>query len=170
MERSETWRELLAEITKDPQERERIVRELNVNSITITRWINDESVPRIDNLRRLLNAVPEQRKRLFELLEHAFPDIALHVGNDGSFYEMTSDFYANVFTTYVTTPATMRFWLMGKMVLQYLLEQLDPELQHVAVLLFQCQLSSGRIIRSLRSVMGMGMPPWGGIWKHRASC
>jgi hypothetical protein len=162
MERSKTWRELLAEITRDPQERERIVRELNVNPITITRWINDESVPRIDNLRRLLNAVPDQRKHLFELLVRDFPDIALHVGNDGSFYEVTSDFYSTVFNTYVTTPASMRFWLISKMVLQYLLEQLDPDLHHAAVFLLQCQLSSGRIIRSMRSVMGVGTPPWGG--------
>ncbi len=42
MEGSETWRELLAEITSNPQERERIVRELNVNPITITRWVNNE--------------------------------------------------------------------------------------------------------------------------------
>lgn len=162
MQGSETWRELLAEMTREPQERDRIVRELNVNSITITRWVNNESTPRLDNLRRLLDVVPEQRKHLFDLLIRDFPDIALHVENDEPLYEVTSAFYARVFTTYVTTPANMRFWLLGKMVLKYLLEQLDPDLQHVAVLLVQCQQPSRGIVRSLRSVMGAGTPPWSG--------
>ena len=161
MEGSETWRELLAEIIRDPQERERIVRELNVNPVTIARWINKESVPRIDNLRRLLNVIPE-RKHLFDLLIRDFPDIALHVEADEPFYEITSHFYARTFSTYVTTPTNMRFWSIGKMVLQYLLELLDPDLQHVAILLMQCQPSSRRIIRSLRCVMGVGTPPWSG--------
>jgi hypothetical protein len=47
-------------------------------------------------------------------------------------------------------------------VLRYLLEQLDPDLQHVAVILLKCQPSSGQMIRSLRSVMGVGTPPWSG--------
>jgi len=68
MEGPETWRELLAEIISDSQERERIVQELDVNRITVARWINKETMPRLDSLRRLLDAVPEQRKRLFDLL------------------------------------------------------------------------------------------------------
>jgi hypothetical protein len=162
MEEVETWRDLLAEITRDPQERERIVRELHVNPITVTRWINNGSAPRIDNLRRLLNAVPEKRQRLFKLLLRDFPDIALHMENDEPIYEITSDFYANVFTMYVTTPINMRFWSIGKMVLHYLLEQLDPAIQHIAIILLKCQPSSAQRIRSLRSVMGVGTPPWSG--------
>src|SRR5437667_7088007 len=56
----------------------------------------------------------------------------------------------------------MRFWSISKMILQYLLEQLDSDLQHAIVLLLQCQPSPERIIRSLRSVMGVGTPPWSG--------
>lgn len=169
MEESETWRELLAEITRNPQERERIVQELRVNPVTITRWINKESEPRIDNLRRLLSAIPEQRKRLLALLMRDFPDIALYAEVDEPpFYEITSDFYANVFTTYVTTPTNMRFWSISKMVLQYLLEQLDPDLQHAAILLLQCHPSPERIIRSLRSAMGIGTPPWSGNLETQA--
>ncbi len=102
-------------------------------------------IPRLDNLRRLLDVVPEQRNVLFNLLVRDFPDIALHVEDAESVYEVTSDFYASVFNTYVTTPANMRFWSLGKMILQYLLEQLDPELQHVAILLLKCQTPSQHV-------------------------
>jgi len=162
MKGPETWRELLAEIISDPQERERIVQELNVNRITIARWINEETIPRLDSLRRLLDVVPEQRNRLFDLLIRDFPDIALHVEVIEPVYEITSDFYANVFKAYVTMLPHMRFWSIGKMVLQYLLAQLDPDLQHVAIILLQCQPPSPHVVRSLRSVMGVGTPPWHG--------
>lgn len=162
MKGSETWRELLAEIISDVQERERIVQELNVNRITVARWISKDTVPRLDNLRRLLDAVPEQRKRLYDLLTRDFPDLALHVEDVEPVYEVTSDFYASIFKTYVTTPSHMRFWLIGKMVLHYLLEQLDYDLQHVAILLLKCQPHSSHIVRSLRNVMAVGTPPWHG--------
>ena len=162
MEGPETWRELLAEIMSHSQERERIVQELNVNRVTIARWINNESIPRLDSLRRLLDALPEQRELLFSLLLRDFPDIALHVEVAEPVYEVTSDFYASVFKTYVTSTAHLRFWSIGKMVLQYLLAQLDPDLQHVAILLLKCQPPSQHVVRSLRSVMGVGTPPWHG--------
>ena len=162
MKGPETWRELLAEIISDSQERERIVQELNVNRITVARWVNKESIPRLDSLRRLLDAVPEHRKRLLDLLIRDFPDIALHIEATEPVYEVTGDFYASFFKTYVTAPAHMRFWLLSKMLLQYLLEQLDPDLQHVAILLLTCQPPSQHIVRSLRSVMGVGTPPWHG--------
>jgi hypothetical protein len=164
MEGSETWRELLAEIISDSQERERVVQELNVNRITVARWINKETVPRLDNLRRLLDVVPEQRKRLLDLLMRDFPDLALHVEEIEPVYEVTSDFYASVLKTYVMTPTHMRFWSIGKMILQYLLAQLDYDMQHVAILLLKCQppTSHLQVVRSLRSVMGVGTPPWHG--------
>jgi hypothetical protein len=162
MEGPETWRELLAEITRDSQERERIVQELDVNRITVARWINKETMPRLDSLRRLLDVVPEQRKRLFDLLIRDFPDIALHVEVTEPIYEVTSDFYASVFKTHVTTPMRMRFWLLSKMILQYLLAQFDPDGQHIAILLLKCQPPSQHLVRSLRSVMGVGTPPWHG--------
>jgi len=158
-----TWRELLAEIAREPQERERIAHELNIHPVTISRWMHQESVPRLDNLRRLLSAIPtsEQRKHFFDLLMHDFPAIALHIDADEPLHVVASEFYARAFKMYVTTPASMRFWSLGQLILQHLLQLLDPEWQHVAVLLLRCQPPIKQTIRSLHGVMGVGITPWG---------
>lgn len=76
MQEPPTWRELLGKIVADPHERERIANELGVNPITLVRWVNNESKPRTQHLRQLLNALPEYRARLLELIIEEFEDFS----------------------------------------------------------------------------------------------
>ncbi|TMC97621.1 MAG: helix-turn-helix transcriptional regulator, partial [Chloroflexi bacterium] len=72
MEKPQTWRDLLAEIIRNPDEKRRIARALGINPLTLTRWVHGESVPRLHNLRRLLEVVPDQRARFQPLIVKEF--------------------------------------------------------------------------------------------------
>jgi len=67
-----SWRELLGKIIADSQERQRIANKLGVNPITLTRWVSNKSKPRPQNLRQLLDALPEYHSRMLELIAIEF--------------------------------------------------------------------------------------------------
>ena len=58
MQKPPTWRELLGSIIRDPQERQRIASDLGVRTITLMRWANGESNPRLQTLHQLLGVLP----------------------------------------------------------------------------------------------------------------
>ncbi len=159
MEESQTWREILGRIIKDPQERGGIARKLGIRSITLMRWVKGESEPRPDNVRRLGEAVQE----LSPVLLEAFPEYFLDVETDTPSLMIPPEFYASVLSACAQAPRVLRLSLICKLVLQQALEHLDPHFQDVVVLLVQClPPSNGKKIRSLVGVTGVGMPPWGG--------
>jgi hypothetical protein len=61
----QTWRELLSIYIDDPQMRQGIADALGVNPITLTRWIKQQTIPRPQNLRRLLTVLTPQDRLLF---------------------------------------------------------------------------------------------------------
>jgi len=69
LEEAQNWRELLGELTHTPRERQRIAHELGITPITITRWVNNEADPRPQNVRHLLDILPEHLNFLFESIE-----------------------------------------------------------------------------------------------------
>ena len=72
MQELASWRELRGKIIADSHERQRIANMLGVNPITLTRWVNNESKPRPQNLRQLLDALPEYHSLLLELIATEF--------------------------------------------------------------------------------------------------
>ena len=71
----QTWRELLGVIVEDPQERLHVARAINVNQITLARWVAGISSPRQRSLRILLDVLPEQRERFIQLLALDYPEL-----------------------------------------------------------------------------------------------
>jgi hypothetical protein len=63
MQELASWRELLGKIIADSHERQRIANMLGVNPITLTRWVNNESKPRPQNLRQLPIDIMMQARR-----------------------------------------------------------------------------------------------------------
>ena len=61
MQKTRTWRDLLGAIVRDSKERQRILDELSISNVTLNRWINGESDPRMQNMRHLLAILPQQR-------------------------------------------------------------------------------------------------------------
>jgi len=166
---SNNWRELLSNITADPAERDRIANEVGVHSITLMRWVNGESSPRLHNLRQLLRALPQaQRNQLLPLIEHMLPDIAdIHVHNSAE--EIPYLFMLEVLEVRAATPDLMRFWTITRLVLQQALKQLDSEGVGMAITVVRCMPpSKNGKIRSLRETVGLGTPPWGGDLEEKA--
>ena len=163
MQKTRTWRELLGELISNPQERQRIADVLNVTPITLNRWVQYESKPRVASLRRLLLVMPEQRELLLELIEKEFPGFSLSEREGGQPDEqlsVPSAFYKRVLHTLTALPQTLRFTSLCDLILQQMLEQLDPHKQGMAVIVACCVPPVVGNVHSLREKAGRGTPPW----------
>ncbi|MBV9689088.1 MAG: hypothetical protein JO202_05185 [Ktedonobacteraceae bacterium] len=162
---AQTWRELLGIITRDAREKQRIAEELGIRTITLGRWISGESDPRSQNLRRLLEVVPHYREQLFDLIreEEGFEEFVEKTQHDPS-KEIHTEFYDKVLVALATSAPHLRFWSICNLVFQQAIGQLDPERLGIVMWVIRCMPPSGphKKVRSLREVIGMGTPPWGG--------
>ncbi len=164
MQKTQTWRDLLKELIRDAQVRQRIITELEINPITLNCWIQGDSKPRPRSLRRLLFALPEHRESLQPLIEEEFDDFATSSREDTGqnlSLAIPSEFYKRVLHTLSAIPPTLRFSSLCDLILQQAIEQLDPHGQGVAVIVASCMPpSSLQKIRSLRERAGRGTTPW----------
>lgn len=158
---SSSWRGLLGQIISNPTERERLANEIGVRSITLIRWINGDSMPRQQNVRHLLYALPEQYRTPFLELWKGEQPVLTASAQDSSPSELPYDFTMQVLDARATTTDALRFWTISRLVLQQALRQLDPERIGMAITVVRCMPPSreGKI-RSLREGMGLGTPPW----------
>ena len=158
-----TWREFLGKIIKDPQERQRIANELHVSTVTLTRWVNNESKPRPHNLGLLIKALPDYRTQLAEMIAEEFDEFAAATptSTDNKPEEIPASFYVRVFHANSELPPSLHSWSIADLVLRQALEQLDPDHKGMALIVAKCLPSSSeRIVRSLREIIGRGTPPW----------
>jgi transcriptional regulator with XRE-family HTH domain len=105
MQKAQTWRNLLADIIRDRKEKQRLIDVLGVTSITLTRWVNGESDPRPQNLRRLISVLPQSYEQLEGSLKEESPfsgeETALEPTEPTK--EISSKFYAQVLQTRAST-------------------------------------------------------------------
>ncbi len=166
---SSSWRELLKTIiTNNPSERERLANEIGVNPVSISRWVSGESAPRPRNLAQLLRAIPRQYQDQFRgFIEKDDPALArpaLEPPDD----EIEYDFITEVLNTRATTPSTLHFWGISRLIIQHALRQLDSERIGMAITVVRCMPPREGIIYSLRESVGMGTPPWEGDLEQKA--
>src|SRR5579885_2914117 len=121
----QTWRELLATLIADPQERQRIAEATGVSPITLTRWSSNKSNPRKDNLRPLLEAVAEYRQQLTELITKEFPDFLKEFPEAETLMEIPSAFYARVLSAHTSSPPLLRASTICILILQQIVVRLD---------------------------------------------
>jgi hypothetical protein len=158
-----TWQDLLKVIIRNPQERQRIAHKTHVNPLTLIRWSNNESQPRHENIRLLLNAIPyEYVEQFLHLLTKDFPEFEY---NHASGHEIAThplpEFYARVLNAYAHTPPALLPQSLFDLILQQVLAQLDPKRQGMSVSIVSCvDPLDGRIVRSLREIAGIGSSPW----------
>lgn len=164
------WRELLAWITNDPAEMQRVVQELGVRDITVRRWIRGESEPRPQNIRRLLGALPDHREKLVELFSDAFEDFSELSLNEFPHQEIPAEFYTQIFQMRGNISQTQRYWSIANAVLNQALSQLDPENNGVAITVVKCMVSARHMpkIFSLRESLGLATSPWPGNLEQQA--
>lgn len=167
---TQTWRTLLGDILKKRGERQRLAGALGINPLTLTRWVNGQSVPRPSHLRQLPTLVSEQHTLLLTLLTKDFPGLSLVAGEtDKVSPTISSAFYAEVLQKLATLPVGQSRWSIRKRILAHALEQLDPQQNSVTITLTRCvPPSPGRKVRSVQVMMGVGRPPWGGDLDQQA--
>ncbi|QBD82279.1 hypothetical protein EPA93_42405 [Ktedonosporobacter rubrisoli] len=157
-----SWRELLGQIASSSADRERLANEIGVRPITLNRWITGESVPRPHNVRQLVQALPKQhRSRFLELLGEE-QDLASDQLPTDPPAEIAYQFIMQVLDVLATSPDTLRFWTVSRLIIQHALRRLDPERVGMAITVVRCMPPSsvGGKIRSLRECLGQGTPPW----------
>lgn len=158
-----SWRDLLKVIINDTHEKQRIAAELGLNPITLVRWTTQETDPRPQNLRRLLDAIPQHRDQMLELIrdEEGFEEFSI-AGLDDSSKDIPAFFCTSIFAARATTNDSMRYRTTCTMVLQQALGQLDPDRTGMSITVVRCMPSRDKHtkIRSLRESLGQGMPPW----------
>lgn len=166
MQKPATWRELLATLIHNPVQRQYLVEQLEVNPLTLSRWINGETAPRPRSLRRLLELLPEQRSLFLELLEAEFGvefvrSLALKDLSESFSPEIAGSFYTRVLRTLATLPAALSFSSLCDLILEQALKQLDAQRLGMAIMVSLClPPASGHIVRSLLESLGRGTPPW----------
>jgi|SRR5947209_4484723 len=170
MEKPQTWRDLLAEIIQNPDEKRRIANALGVNPITLTRWVHGESVPRLHSLHRLLEIVPDQRARFLPLIVKEFGAFspASAEFSPAPVKSIPVTFYSYVLNLSSTVSPEQRFWSICNAVLHEALSQLDPGHLGLQLSVIQCHTPSyGHSIRCLRERLELGTPPWEEQMEHR---
>lgn len=171
MHEARTWRELLGYIISDSKEKQRIIDELGITQVTLSRWVSGESDPRSQNLRHLINVLPQYRDQFIELLreEKGFGEIA-NQAQEESDRDIPSEFYARVFNARASTTENLRFWSTCHLILQQALGQLDVDRTGMSIWVVRCMPPSGPYhkVRSLRESVGLGTPPWSGNLEQTA--
>jgi hypothetical protein len=159
----DSWYTLLSVIIKDTYERQRIAKEIQVQPITLQRWVTGESRPREENMRSLLKAIPYTYKKHFRtLIAKDFPafssepDAAIEPLPD-----IPSTFYAHIFSMYANTASSLYIQELHKLILKQIIEHLDPERDGMSISVTQCVTPRPGIkVRSLREIDTIGTPPW----------
>ena len=170
MSTAATWREVLAHIVSDPQEKQRLCSELNIVPTTLTNWVEGEKQPSIEQFQQLLEALPDHRQILL-------PSIALELeqtksdnregdgrentdpnnSSDGiasGLPDVPAEFYAQILRGHASTPQTMHSWYLGSMILYQALLQLDPERKGLSLTLVRCMSPStnGKVRSFIRTI------------------
>lgn len=165
MQQKYQWRELLGQYISTMQERQRIADFIGIAPITLTRWASGESNPRLESIRRLLQALPDKQQLLLPSLLEEFREYASSLSSVVSEsdipHTIPAEFYARVLHTLSTTRESLRFASLGDFILQQALKHLDASRKGMSIILASCVVpSDGETVQSLREQLGRGTPPW----------
>lgn len=153
---SQTWRELLAEMVKNPQEKQRIAAAMGINPLTIVRWTRNESTPHGRHLKRLLEVLPE----LQAIIAEEF-DTLSSPATAGPPSVIPITLYNHVLGLYATVPDHKRFWSICAAVLQEAVKQLAQHGVGLDISVVRCLAPyQGNLVRCLREYIGLGTSPW----------
>jgi transcriptional regulator with XRE-family HTH domain len=162
MHESTAWRELLGSLIEHPAERERIVTQMGINSVTLSRWANGLSNPRPQKLHALLKAIPPEYQTQFqELLTEAGLLSLAPSTEESQSKEVPYTLIHEVLETRAHSWDQLRFWAISSQVLQHALRHLDVKSVGISLSIVRCMppREDGRI-HSLHERLGVGTAPW----------
>jgi hypothetical protein len=161
-----TWRELLGQMLESVRERQRLAAAVCVNVATLQRWARDRTMPREEHMQQLLQALPADIYPTFlRLLAVDFPDLLSENGayerSEQPGPEVPSEFYRRILDVFTFTPWPMCRMAIQDLILQQIIELLDPERHGLAISIIRCMppRRGGKVL-SLREIGGIGTHPW----------
>ena len=163
MQEPATWRELLGQLITNLQVRTRLAAAVHVRPVTLKRWTEGATRPRIENIRLLVKNLPRETYPLFmRLLVADFPELLQDELSEERFLQgIPVEFYARALSCLALTPMSIHRQSMQDLVLQQVLQHLDPDQRGLSVTLAVCMPPRlGRKVRSLHEVSGLATPPW----------
>ncbi len=173
-----TWRQMLGQFIANPDEKQRIAHELDVNPITLTRWVNahekpadasaseaKKSAPRPHLLRQLVNSIPQYREEFVAAIQKEFPDFKVDVPLSVQLMEekkeIPSHFYKIALQAAAQVSGSLRFLTISDHILLQMMQQLDPDRLGLSILLVQCvRPAPHEKVKSVRERVSLGTPPW----------
>ncbi|BCL82708.1 hypothetical protein ccbrp13_51730 [Ktedonobacteria bacterium brp13] len=163
MDEDRTWREFLGKLISDTHERQRIAELIHINPITLQRWAHGGSTPRQDNIRPLLDALsPQQRQQFVNLLKQDFPGFLDHDKTEAQdSREIPATFYAQVLSTFTSSPLALRESTLSTMILQQIIQHLNEQQHGILVAITRCVKPANKEpVRSLMVSAGRASSPW----------
>ncbi len=160
-----SWREILAQVIGDRNEKKRIAQELDIDQRTLDRWASGANSPRVFHIKPLIDALPKYRYSLIRLLSEEFPEVGdrLETGMvvDETTPDIPSFFYDEVLKERSRAFSPLTVWGMCTLLLQQCTAQLDSDHKGVAAFLVQC-VSPGadKKVRALHEQYGEFSTAW----------
>jgi hypothetical protein len=162
------WRVLLKLIIQEPEIRKRIDNEIGKHAVNIKRWINGKAEPRVQNLKQLLNVIPEYREQIIELLGDDYVD-AFYTDFVDATKDISALFIASVISARAKTHKEIRYWSLCRLIIEQAIGQLDPDRLGMAITVVRCMKTDKYpYIRSLRETAAFGTSPWPGNLDQQA--
>ncbi|GAC1567921.1 MAG: hypothetical protein NVS3B14_15440 [Ktedonobacteraceae bacterium] len=164
MQQSRSWRDMLAEVIRDAHEKQHMAQALGVNQMTLVRWASNQSKPRYQHHKKLLDAFPAQHKQEFSVLfAEEFPESRepLSEQSEEPVEEIPSAFYARIFSAYTHSPRELRTSSLFSLVLQQMLSHFDTDQEGLSISVVLCTFPfPGQPVRSLHEHTGRGTSPF----------
>jgi hypothetical protein len=143
----------------DRAEIARVAKDLDVAEITVYRWMNGSSEPRVIHLKRLPEVLSEHRGNITYAINQTFPG-ALDPPSSG-IREVSKDIYRRVFDLITTTSEEdARYWQVTQAIFEYALLHLDSERRGLAITYANLMPVHEDGIHSLREAAMRGNYPW----------
>ena len=165
-QQAETWREFLGQMIHNVRERQRLAAAACVNVATLQRWARGQTMPREEHMQQLLATFPTDIYPIFlRLAAVDFPDLWRNHGAAGQqervHPEIPPEFSRRILDAFACTPRPMYQLAIQDLILQQIIELLDPERYGLAISIIRCMppRCNGQVL-SLREIGGMGTHPW----------
>jgi len=143
----------------DRAEIARVAKDLEVAEITVYRWMNGSSEPRVMHLKRLPEVLAEHRGNLTYAINQTFPGV-LDPPSLG-IREVRKEIYRRVLDLVTTTPEQdARCWQVTQAIFEYALLHLDSDRRGMAITYANLMPSHKDGVHSLREATMRGNYPW----------
>ncbi len=158
------WREALRVHIQDVRQRQRIALALGVHPLTLVRWINRVSIPRLQYLRDLPNILLEQRDEVLQSILEEFPMLREPNYKETAYTHIgipPTDFSRKVLRLLTVTSPALRYDVLCDAILADAINALDPHNLGIVLLVARCMPPSlGQKVRSLLVTTVRGSAHW----------